>query len=81
MPVISCNVGGTSTLIEHNQNGILVPSNAPYELAQSIISLNNDKKKSANLGMQARITALERHNRPKTFNALMNVYQTIYKGL
>ena len=80
MPVISCNVGGTSTLIEHNQNGILVPANAPYELAHSIISLNNDKNKSAKLGIQARITALERHNRPKTFNALMNVYQNIYKG-
>lgn len=80
MPVISCNVGGTSTLIEHGQNGILVPANAPYELAHSIISLTKDKNMQAQLGAQARITAMERHNRPKTYNALMNMYQTIYKG-
>ena len=80
MPVISCNVGGTSTLIENNQNGILVPANGVYELAHSIISLANDKKKSTQLGAYARITAMERHNRTKTVNALMNVYQTIYKG-
>lgn len=80
MPVISCNVGGTSTLIEHEHNGILVPANAPYELAASIVSLAKDKNMSLQLGTQARITAMERHNRTKTFNALMHVYQTIYKG-
>ncbi|HKO80127.1 MAG TPA: glycosyltransferase, partial [Chitinophagaceae bacterium] len=80
MPVISCDVGGTSTLVEDKKTGILVPANGTYELAHSIISLANDMKKSAQLGTQARINALERHNRAKTFNALMNVYQTIYKG-
>lgn len=79
MPVISCNVGGTSTLIEDNKTGILVPANGPYELAHSIVSLASDKKKSKELGTQARISAMERHNREKTFNVLMNVYQTIYK--
>lgn len=80
MPVISCNVGGTSTLIEDDKNGILVPANAPYELAYSIISLAKDKNRSARLGMQARNIAMERHDRNKIFNAVMDVYQTIYKG-
>ncbi len=79
MPVISCNVGGTSTLIEHNRNGVLIPANAPYELAHSVISLYNNKNKAILLGKQARESALERHNRPKTFNDLMNVYKTISK--
>ena len=61
MPVIACNVGGTSTLIEHEQNGILVPANAPYELAHNIMLLANDKIKSEQLGTQARISAMERH--------------------
>jgi len=80
MPVISCNVGGVSTLIEHGQNGILVPANAPYELTHSILSLAKDKNKATQLGTQARITAMERHNRSETYNSLMSVYQTIYKG-
>lgn len=80
MPVISCNVGGVSSLIEHGQNGILVPANAPYELVHSILSIAKDKNKSVQLGTQARITAMERHNRSKTYDSLMNVYQTIYKG-
>ncbi len=79
MPVIACNVGGTSTLIEHEQNGILVPANAPYELAHNIMLLANDKIKSEQLGTQARISAMERHNRMKTLNSLINAYQTITK--
>jgi glycosyltransferase involved in cell wall biosynthesis len=79
MPVISCNVGGTSTLIEDDKNGILVPANAPYELAYSIISLAKDKNKAAQMGMQARAIATEKYERNKTFNAIMDVYQTIIK--
>lgn len=79
MPVIACQVGGVSTLIDHDSNGILVPPNAPYELASSIIALTSDKNKLSLLGQQARITALARHNRLKTLQALMAVYQTILK--
>jgi glycosyltransferase involved in cell wall biosynthesis len=79
MPVISCNVGGVSSLIENGQTGILVPANAPYELAHSIVSIAKDKNKSTQLGIQARIIAMERHNRSNIYDTLMNVYQTIYK--
>jgi glycosyltransferase involved in cell wall biosynthesis len=80
MPVISCDVGGTSTLIKNHETGILVPANGTYELAHAVMSLANDKKKSAQLGAQARVHAMERHNRARTFAILMTVYQTIYKG-
>lgn len=79
MPVISCDVGGISTLIKSHETGILVPANGIYELAHAITSLTSDKKKQVQLGAQARIQAMERHNRAKTFSILMSVYQTIYK--
>jgi len=80
LPVISCNVGGTLNLIEDDKNGILVPANAPYELAYAIISLAKDKNRAARMGKQARTIAMEKYDRNKTFNAVMDVYQTIYNG-
>ncbi len=77
MPVIATNVGGVATLIDHGNTGLLVPANAPYELAHSIALLAKDTWKAAQLGKQARITALTRHDRAKTISTLMNVYQTM----
>jgi glycosyltransferase involved in cell wall biosynthesis len=78
MPVISCDVGGTSSLIRNQETGLLVPANGTYEIAHGIISLAGDKKKSTLLGQQARQRAMERHNRLNTYHSLMSVYQTIY---
>lgn len=36
VPVVACNVGGVSSLIENNKTGFLIPANAPFELAYMI---------------------------------------------
>jgi glycosyltransferase involved in cell wall biosynthesis len=78
MPVVSCDVGGTSSLIRNQETGLLVPANGIYEMAHAVISLAGDKRKSALLGQQARQRALERHDRVNTYRSLMKVYQTIH---
>jgi glycosyltransferase involved in cell wall biosynthesis len=77
IPVIACDVGGISSLIENNVNGLLVPSNAPFELANSIsrVVINDDL--SIKLGQHARITAIERHNRKKIVSDILHIYKKI----
>jgi glycosyltransferase involved in cell wall biosynthesis len=42
LPVIACNTGGISSLINHMENGILVPTNDPFQLIYYINMLNTD---------------------------------------
>jgi len=77
LPVISTNVGGISSLIDHDKNGLLVPANDPWMLASNILMLHKKPQYAQQLGENARITALERHNPENIKKDLVNVYQTL----
>lgn len=80
IPVIACNAGGTSTLIQHNITGLLVPANAPFELANSIIELAEAPATSGEMGRRARALAIERHDRSKIITELKNLYLALSKN-
>lgn len=75
IPVISTNVGGISTLLE--ESGVLVPANDPWQLAASIMSLNQDKNKQDYFSTKGREIALRRHNNETIYNQLINCYKQI----
>lgn len=77
LPVISTNVGGISSLIKSEYNGILIPSNDPYSLASSIVKLSSDKEFAARLGANAHLTALERHDVKTISSDLFDAYKVI----
>ena len=77
MPVISTNVGGISSLIDHNKNGILLPSNDPFLSASYINQVACDNKLSSKLGENARNTAIERHCKENIINDLIKTYESI----
>ena len=77
IPVIATNVGGVSSLIQHNENGVLVSANDVYTMASQIKSLLNNTERSEKLGINGRKTALERHNPEKLVTTLMNGYNQI----
>jgi len=79
MPVISTNVGGISSLITNEIDGMLVPANDPYYLASKIIDLINDHEKAVFMGKNARIKAIDRHNRNKIINQNLAVYEYVKK--
>lgn len=49
-PVIGTNVGGIPDLIEHGVNGLLVPSEAPRQLASAICAIIGNPEKAAAMG-------------------------------
>ncbi|OWK71253.1 glycosyltransferase [Pedobacter sp. AJM] len=77
VPVIACNVGGVSTLIEHLTSGVLVPANDPYMAASYIKEIVNDKALASKIGNSAQILALKRHNKKEIINDLSGIYKTI----
>ncbi len=77
MPIIAVNAGGISSLMKDEVEGILVQEGEPYSLAGAIVSLTKDYEKAKQLGHNARIRALKRHNPNDIINNLLNVYNAI----
>ena len=77
LPVVSTNVGGLSSIIEHNKTGLLVPANDPYSMASNILFLIHNKENAMCLGRNAREAALVRHNPEQISHDLLNIYNII----
>lgn len=77
LPVVTTDVDGNGELVLHEQTGLVVPSNDPARLAESIIKVlanKNDAKKMGNNGR-------ERVRNHFTFNTMVNQYEDIYTKL
>lgn len=77
LPVISTNVGGISSIIENNKNGILVPANDPYMLVAKILELYNNKNLAMKLSEGAKDSAYKRHDRDTIVTKNLSIYHSI----
>lgn len=76
-PVIATNVGGVSTILKNGDAGILVPANAPYTLAITILKLTEDKERCLALSQKEIHVATKRHEPEAIGSNLMNIYRQI----
>lgn len=77
LPVVGTNVGGVSSLIEHGRTGLIVPANAPYELAFLLKKLSADGNLCRSLGSNAVSEASRRHDKTDITHSLLSAYQDI----
>lgn len=77
MPIIACNVGGVSTILDEGKSGILVPVNSPFEITYYIKKLANDKMFAIKLGRAAAEHAAIRHNKESIIKDLVSAYSAI----
>ena len=61
-PSVVTAVSGALDVIEHNQNGLLVPPRAPQQMAESILHLLNQPQVARQVGKAARQTIEERYS-------------------
>lgn len=80
MPVIGTYVGGIPSLIKHKENGILVPSNAPYELAYNLKKCYKDKDFTINIGRNSYNTAKYRHDKKIILDSLLKTYSEVIEA-
>lgn len=77
LPVIACNVGGVSTILDNGNAGILVPANAPYELAYHLKQFAVDEMYCEGKRIAGLNLAKERHNPQNIIFDLMTAYRTV----
>lgn len=74
LPVIATNVGGVSSLVEHKVTGILVPANAPYELAYNLKKMSLDIQMCNRLSTEGVKSSLNRHSKYMIIKDLLSSY-------
>lgn len=77
VPVISTNVGGISSLIRDGIDGILVPANDPWQMADAIIRLAADKALMLKISEQSSSLAKRRHDDEHIKQQLLDVYREL----
>lgn len=75
IPVVASNVGGTSSLVEHDKTGFLFPVTDPYTAAYHIWQLMIDRERNEVIGKQAKEVASKRHNLKDIADQLVCVYK------
>ena len=79
VPVVATNVGGTASIVDEGETGFLVPTNDPYTAAYRIMQLARDKDLNLRIGNQARVVALQRHDRETIVSELVETYRSLVK--
>lgn len=76
---IATYVGGTSSIVEHEKTGFLIPANDPYKAASYIYQLFQDNNLNLMIGENSKKVAMSRHDKIKVTTSLIDVYSTIIK--
>ena len=77
LPVVACNVGGLSTILDYGNAGVLVPANAPYELAYHLDQFALDDNYCEEKRLTGIKLAKERHNPQKIVSDLISTYKKV----
>lgn len=77
VPVVATNVGGTSSLVEDGKTGLLFPATDPYMAVSAVMQLFRNINENISMGEVARKAALQRHDRAKTVENLVDIYKQI----
>jgi len=77
LPVICADAGAVSELVEHEQNGLLIPYDDAGSLAQAITHLLDNPDYANNLGRKAQET-ITMHHRVET---IVQRYKEIYQNI
>jgi len=79
VPVVATNVGGTPELVENNVTGLLVQSNAPDELARSIVELLTDRERAEKMGREGHERAFSVFHPKKFIENVEHMYLELLK--
>jgi glycosyltransferase involved in cell wall biosynthesis len=74
VPVVATSVGGIPEVIKDRVNGILVPTNNPKALAESILEALNNSNETAKRVIEAKKTILNEFNVQKWIEKIQNIY-------
>jgi glycosyltransferase involved in cell wall biosynthesis len=74
VPCVCSYTGGTPSLLEHGRSGLFIPPGDPHMLADRIAAIFDNDELASRLGSNARIKAMERHDRALVVRQLLGAY-------
>lgn len=77
VPVVSTDVGGIGTLVRNGVDGVLVPANDPWQMANAIVELVRDRQRASLYSSNAMKFALERHSDKNILDQLLACYRSL----
>ena len=77
VPVVAAHVGGVPDLLTHGLQGLTYQSDAPYMLANSLVTLFENSECAVELGAQARLVAQRRHDPHTNARRTVQIYTDI----
>jgi len=79
MPCIATFAGGTGSMIQDRQEGILIQDGDPWVMAGAIVEMAYSFEVAIGMGAKARLRALKRHDKDGIVTQLLDIYQTVIK--
>lgn len=79
LPIISTHVGGIESLLNGGKDGILLPANDPWQMANSIIQLGKDEKRMKMFSENSYAHSHKRHSTENILSDLLNCYHSVLK--
>ena len=77
VPVVATNVGGTASMVNHGETGLLFPATDPYMASYWIEKLALNNALNVKLGNEAQNVARVRHSKEIIVNNLVLLYKSI----
>ncbi|MCX6238342.1 MAG: glycosyltransferase family 4 protein [Bacteroidia bacterium] len=77
MPCIATFAGGTGSMLQDGEEGILIQDGDPWAMAGAILELAKQPDKAIQYGIKARERALQRHDKERVVNELLAIYHEI----
>ncbi|NOT83201.1 MAG: glycosyltransferase [Methylococcaceae bacterium] len=74
LPLVATAVGGNADIVEHNQNGLIVPPKQPTALAAALIKLLENPERANLMGNNARIWV----EKNASVQAMADAYEQLY---
>lgn len=79
VPVVSSDVGGVKSLMEHGKSGWVYQSTAPYMLAHYVKTVFADSVLAKSFSENARGVAFQIHNREENAHRTLEIYHQVLK--
>lgn len=77
LPCVAADVGGTSSMLDHGREGLLVQDGDPYALAGAVMHLGTHFREAYEMAAAARLRAMGRHDYDNIRAELLGTYRDI----
>lgn len=79
VPCIATFAGGTGSMLTDKQEGILIQDGDPWAMAGAVLEIKNNSATAEQYGINARNTAMKRHDKNLITTQVLDVYKSMIK--